>query len=171
MTTPRHMITFSVDDSRFVYRIGGVILHNDRVLCQRADRVNPPYWFLPGGRAELHEPAAVTLRREIEEELALTPTIVRPLALIENFFSTSTRTVHEIGFYFLLDFPPDAYIYQQSSFILRDGDNSHDDEGTLLYFDWLPLADIEQTPLYPIALYPILRQPPETFQHIVHQEI
>ncbi|GHO44218.1 NUDIX hydrolase [Ktedonospora formicarum] len=167
---PRHMITFSLDGARFLYRVVGIIIHNEHVLCQRADRVSPPHWFLPGGRAELLEPAMTTLRREIEEELALTPTVERPLALIENFYSTPDRAIHEIGFYFLLSFPSDAYIYQRSSFVLRDGDSSQEGEADLLYFDWLPLADIEHAPLYPLVVCPLLRQLPETFQHIVYQE-
>ncbi|GHO53477.1 NUDIX hydrolase [Ktedonobacter robiniae] len=170
MVPPRHMITFATDGILFVYRVGGVILHNGRVLCQRAARTTPPYWFLPGGRAELLESAATTLQREVEEELDLTPTIVRPLAIIENFFGQQPRATHEIGLYFLLGFPEDAYIYQQSSLALRDKDGSRASSNEeLLYFDWLPLEEIERAPLYPRALHTLLKNLPEHFQHIVSQ--
>lgn len=64
MQTPRTMITFKEHGTRFTYRIGGIALHNNRVLLQYADEAEP-FWFLPGGRAEIYEPAQETLKLTI----------------------------------------------------------------------------------------------------------
>lgn len=63
----RRMITFDEDNIRFTNRVVGIAYDGDRVLLHRA--VADDFWALPGGRAELLEAAADTLRREMREEL------------------------------------------------------------------------------------------------------
>ena len=63
----RHIITFKPGDIRFTYRVGGILLQHEHVLCQSAGEEG--FWFLPWGRAEVGEPARVTLLRETQEEL------------------------------------------------------------------------------------------------------
>ena len=53
MHTPRTMITFKPGGIRFTFRVGGILIHNEHVLCQAAS--DEDSWFLPGGRAELGE--------------------------------------------------------------------------------------------------------------------
>jgi ADP-ribose pyrophosphatase YjhB (NUDIX family) len=63
----RRMITFDEDHVRFTNRIVGIAYDGDRVLLHRA--ITDDFWALPGGRAELLETAAETLRREMREEM------------------------------------------------------------------------------------------------------
>ena len=51
MHTPRTMITFKPSEIRFTYRVGGILIQNEHVLCQAASSEN--FFFLTGGRAEL----------------------------------------------------------------------------------------------------------------------
>ncbi len=51
MLPPRTMITFKPAEIRFTYRVGGILIHHEHVLCQAASEED--FWFLPGGRAEL----------------------------------------------------------------------------------------------------------------------
>ena len=64
---PRQMIRLQAATGSFNYRIVGVAVRGDEVLLHRA--VTDDFWALPGGRAELLEPAEATLRREMREEL------------------------------------------------------------------------------------------------------
>src|SRR6266487_1923123 len=112
-TIKRRMITFRENGNRFTYRIAGIALHNGRMLFQRADDSPVQFWFLPGGRAELHETSIETLMREIQEELGVEVIIERLLYVVENFFEYPHNPHHEIGFYFLISFPPDSYLYSQ----------------------------------------------------------
>ena len=63
------MITIDHDDRRFHYRVVGVAVHNDAVLLHQGE--GDDFWTLPGGRAEIGEPAAQTLKREMQEELGV----------------------------------------------------------------------------------------------------
>ena len=54
---------------QFNYRVVGIVIHNGRVLAHRGE--DEGFWTLPGGHAELLEPAALTLKRELREELGI----------------------------------------------------------------------------------------------------
>ena len=67
--------------SAFVADAGRVLL----VQQQRtAERSAPAYWLLPGGGVEFREPLAEALLREVREELGLSITVDRPIALVES---------------------------------------------------------------------------------------
>src|SRR5437660_10456894 len=141
MDASRTMITFKSARTRFTYRVGGILLHNGHVLCEAATEQG--FWFLPGGRAELGESAATTLSREMQEELGVTVKIERLLYVVENFFSHFRSSEHELGLYFLITAPADADFFQS-----LDPFTHVDEEGSLLRFDWLHIARLEEIPLY-----------------------
>ena len=160
MDTSRTMITFRSAEMRFTYRIGGILIHREHVLCQAATREN--FWFLPGGRAELGESATVTLLREMQEELGVTVKIERLLYIVENFFTDTHSSSHELGLYFLMTAPADSYLYQSLETF------THIDEvGDQLCFDWLPIAQLTDLPLYPPFFQNALQKIPEQTMHIV----
>ena len=51
----------------FNLRVAAVIIHDQKVLLCTVDGLG--YWFLPGGRVRLGEPAQRALVRELAEEL------------------------------------------------------------------------------------------------------
>ena len=160
MHTPRTMITFKPAEIRFTYRVGGILIHNEHVLCQAA--AEEVFWFLPGGRAELGESASVTLLREMQEELGVVMKIERLLYVVENFFTDPNDSWHELGLYFLITAPLDSYLTQSLETIMRV-----DEAGNHLRFDWLPIAQLEAFPLYPPFFQKALQEIPE---HTVHFE-
>lgn len=142
MHTPRTMITFKAGEIRFTYRIGGILIQQEHVLCQADSRQD--FSFLPGGRAELGETASVTLLREMQEELGVIMKIERFLYVVENFFTDPNDTWHELGLYFLMTAPKDSYLNKSLETIKRV-----DEVGNHLRSDWLPIAQLETFPLYP----------------------
>jgi ADP-ribose pyrophosphatase YjhB (NUDIX family) len=160
MGSSRHLITFKPAEIRFTYRVGGILIQHEHVLFQSAS--NEDFWFLPGGRAEVGEPARVTLLREMQEELGLAVQIERLLYVIENFFTDANGPWHELGLYFLMSAPADSFLTQSLETF------THLDEvGTPLRFDWLPIARLEAFPLYPPFLQKALQDIPA---HPVHIE-
>ena len=63
MNAPRYLITFKPGEIRFTYRVGGILMQREHVLCQSAGEEG--FWFLPGGRAEVGESARASLLREM----------------------------------------------------------------------------------------------------------
>jgi ADP-ribose pyrophosphatase YjhB (NUDIX family) len=157
----RHMITFDRDNIRFTNRIVGIAYDGDRVLLHRA--VTDAFWALPGGRAELLETAAETLRREMREEMAEEVTVERLVWIAENFFEYNGRAHHEIGFYFLMHLPIDSPLRDQPSFLGQEGDMP-------VYFEWHPIDTLENVVLYPTFLRTGLKSIPVGVVHIIHTD-
>ena len=80
-----------------------VIVSDGRILAMRDER--SPYYDLPGGRVRMGETAERAVIREAEEELRVTPRIVRPLWLNQSFFTEDVDHLryHEICVYYLTD--------------------------------------------------------------------
>ena len=159
MHTPRTTITFKSGDIRFNYRVGGILIQHEHVLCQTASREN--FFFLPGGRAELGEAASVSLLREMQEELGVLMKIERLLYVVENFFTEPNDSWHELGLYLLMTAPAGSYLNQNLEPITRV-----DEVGNHLRFEWLPIAQLETFPLYPPFFQKALKQIPECTIHI-----
>lgn len=162
MHTPRTMITFKPDEIRFTFRVGGILIQHEHVLCQLASKED--FWFLPGGRAEMGESASVTLLREMQEELGVHMNIERLLYVVENFFIDPDDSWHEFGLYFLMTAPAGSYFYQSLDPIQRV-----DEVGNHLHFDWLPIAHLEELLLYPLCFQKALKEIPEHTVHIVER--
>jgi ADP-ribose pyrophosphatase YjhB (NUDIX family) len=160
MYTSRTMITFKPGEIRFTYRVGGILIRNEHILCEADSSQN--YFFLPGGRAELGEAASATILREMQEELGVLMEIERLLYVVENFFADPNNISHELGLYFLMTAPADSYLNQSLETI-----NRVDEVGNQLRFDWLPIAQLETFPLYPPFFQKALQEIPE---HTVHIE-
>lgn len=154
------MITFKKDNFRFVYRVVGVALYNDQVLLHIAGKND--FWSLPGGRGELLETAEDTLIREMKEELDEEIQVERLIWIVENFFTESDKSYHEIGLYFLMNFPAQSQIYRKNSFKRYEGKS-------VLRFKWHPLNTLEQLEIYPGFLKKSLKSIPEKIEHIVYR--
>ncbi|HTI15304.1 MAG TPA: NUDIX hydrolase [Dictyobacter sp.] len=165
MNTPRTMITFKQGNSKFTYRIGGIVIHNRHVLFQRATLdPNDLFWFLPGGRAELGESAEETLKREMQEELGEAIQIQRLLYIVENFF-VHTTVHHELGMYFLMALPTDSYLLQTPGPYVRDDEN-----GLPMIFEWLPIDHLSQLAVRPAFLRNSLQSLSIQTTHIVQMD-
>ncbi len=158
----RRMITFDEGPLRFVNRVVGIAYDRERVLLHRA--VHDDFWALPGGRAELLETAAETLRREMREELNEDVEVERLVWMAENFFEHVGRVYHEIGFYFLMHLPTDSPLREKIQPFYGDED------GIQLVFEWFPVKILEQVRLFPTFLRAGLKNLPISTVHIVHTD-
>ncbi|MBE2234293.1 MAG: NUDIX domain-containing protein [Anaerolinea sp.] len=154
------MITFTQDNTRFTCRIVGVAIDQGRVLLHKAADDN--FWALPGGRAELREEAAATLRREMIEELQIQVDVVRLLWLVENFFQYRGLDFHELGLYFLMRVPADWPRRMENGPFLGY------EQGVQLFFQWFPLEALPAMRVYPSFLASGLQDLPASPQHVVH---
>ena len=163
MSITRTMITFQEGSTKFTYRIGGIAIHNGRVLFQRAT-LDPAriFWFLPGGRAEIGESARETLEREMLEEMGEKVHVGRLLYIVENFFADAKKH-HELGLYFAMSLPADSFYLQEMGTIVRE-EAGFD---LPIIFDWLPLSHLTEMNIQPDFFRKALLQLPEQPTHMV----
>jgi ADP-ribose pyrophosphatase YjhB (NUDIX family) len=156
------MITFDRPTGRFGYRVAGIAVHAGHVLLHRA--ATDSFWSLPGGRCELQESSGLALARELREECATPVTVERLVWVAELFFGPVERRWHELGFYYLVSFPPGSpWLDVNTTFAGAE-------ESLPLVFQWFPLAAAAQLPLYPLFLRSRLHRLPPAVEHIVSDE-
>ena len=117
-----------------------------------------PYYYLPGGRVKLKETAEHAIVREIEEELCVTPRIIRPLWLNQGFFTEDVDKLnyHEICIYFLLDISGTDLMKRGERFTLRERNHIHE-------FEWLSFERLRTEYFYPVFLKTEISSLPEQF--------
>lgn len=138
-------VTFRSPQARFNLRAAAVILHEGKILAMMDD--NSPYYYLPGGRIQLHETAEAAVLREVREELAIEARIVRPLWLNQGFFNEDVihEDFHEICVYFLMDVSGTELLARGESFLQQEGRRTH-------RFSWLPIDQLQDFYFYPLFL-------------------
>lgn len=136
-------ISFKVDSEKFNYRVCAMIISNKKILAMHDER--SPYFYLPGGRVEMGETAEHAVVREVEEELGITPKIVRPLWLNQAFFTEDVDKLnyHELCVYFLMDISHTDILSKGDKFSLKEGNRTHT-------FEWLDFERLKDEYFYPL---------------------
>jgi 8-oxo-dGTP pyrophosphatase MutT (NUDIX family) len=153
------MVSFERHGAKFTYRAAAVILDANRVLLTKG--VNDDFWYLPGGRIELLEPARDALAREMVEELGLEVWIDRLVWTVENFFEFDGRRIHELGLYFLVELPQDCMVFRKAEFAGLE-------ERYPIVFRWFDLQSIADLEIYPAFLRKALADLPASPEHVVN---
>ena len=118
-------ISFKHEDQKFNYRVCAVILSENKILAMHDER--SPYFYLPGGRVAMGETAELAVIREVQEELGITPRIIRPLWLNQAFFTEDVDALryHELCIYFLMDITDTDLLSRDKNFTTNEGDRIH----------------------------------------------
>ena len=138
-------LTFKSETGIFNYRVCAIILHDGKILATKDQ--NSPYYYLPGGRVKLHEPAENAIVREVREELDVEPKIVRPLWLNQGFFTEDVTGVrfHELCLYYLVDVSETGLLARGECFTMLENGRPH-------YYEWIPLSRLQSEYLYPLFI-------------------
>jgi ADP-ribose pyrophosphatase YjhB (NUDIX family) len=163
---PDYDIVFDRDKLRFNFRIVGICIDRGRVLLQQVKGTD--WWFMPGGRCALDEPARDCLKREMKEELDADAEIGRLVWVVENFFDLNSRSYHELSMFFLVEFVENTRILGENEFTVMDDGAA----GGLVPVTstWHRLEDLENVPLFPAFLRAGLQHLPAGTQHIVQRD-
>ena len=135
-------ISFNTGNDKFNYRVCAMIISNGKILAMRDERA--PYYYLPGGRVAMGETAENAVIRELQEELGVTPKILRPLWLNQAFFTEDVDKLryHEICIYFLMDITDTALLSRGEHFTTKEGTRTHN-------FEWLAFEQLKDEYFYP----------------------
>ena len=142
-------ITIDVDDYKLNVRAAGVMIHNGKILVHR--NVNSDHYALIGGRVEIGESSANTIKREIKEELGKDIEITGYISTIENFFEMKGSKYHEIMFVHKIGF-----INEEDRKIEYTMKNIEGKD--YLQYEWIELDKIDEYPLLPRAVKHVLKE-------------
>ena len=149
-------ISYVLENEKFNYRVCAIIISDGKILAMHDER--SPYYYLPGGRVQMGETAEHAVIREVEEELNISPEIIRPLWLNQSFFTEDVDKLnyHEICIYFLMDISETELLEKGERFTLQEGRHIH-------YFEWLSFERLSEEYFYPIFLKTGIFNFPEQF--------
>ena len=136
-------ISYVCEKQKFNYRVCAIMLSDGKILAMHDER--SPYFYLPGGRVKLGETAEQAVVREVQEELGVTPRILRPLWLNQA-----------LCIYFLMDISETGLLKKGASFTLTEGKHTH-------FFEWLAFDRLKDEYFYPQFLKTEIYHLPEVF--------
>ena len=138
-------LSFKCDNKKFNYRVCAMIISDNRILAMHDER--SPYFYLPGGRFAMEETAEQAVIREVQEELEITPKIIRPVWLNQAFFTEDVDNLryHELCIYFLMDVSETDLLNNGDTFTKTEGNHIH-------VFEWLEFSRLKDEYFYPLFL-------------------
>ena len=142
-------ITIDVGEYKLNVRAAGVMIHNGKVLVHK--NMNSNHYALIGGRVEIGENSADTVRREIKEELGKNVQITGYVSTIENFFEMKGSKYHEIMFVHKIEFTDEDD--KKIEYTMKNLEGKD-----YLQYEWIELSKIDQYPLLPEAIKEVLKQ-------------
>ena len=142
-------LTLDVEDYKLNIRAAGIVVHNGKVLLHRNLESN--HYALIGGRVEIGEDSATTLKREINEELGKDIDITGYVSTIENFFEMEGSKYHEIMFVHKIEFSKEEDKQIEQTLKNLEGKEN-------LQYEWIDINEIDQYPILPKAVKSILKE-------------
>jgi len=134
-------ITFNTGAGFFIYKVGAIIIHDNKVLMVKSE--NSPFYYTVGGRANFGETSEAAVLREIYEETNVHFEIDRLAFVHENFYIAdflNNEPCHEIALYYLMKQSDDIDKIECNSV----GINNYKES-----LHWLPLSELSNFHLYP----------------------
>ena len=148
---------FTHDGLTFMYRVGGIAIHDGQVLVEHA--VGKGFCFVPGGRVEFGESAVAALRREATEELGEPAEVGRLLIVADNFFELDGRRYQEVNLYFLIELDENSPI--------RCRDSRFAGAESSIVLEWIPIDHLERANLKPEFLREHVRDLPSAPLYVI----
>ena len=142
-------ITIDVDNYKLNVRAAGVMIHNGKILVHR--NINSDHYALIGGRVEIGENSADTIKREIKEELGKNIEIKGYISTIENFFEMKGSKYHEIMFVHKIEFTNEDD--KKIEYTMKNIEGKD-----YLQYEWIEINKIDEYPLLPRAVKEVLKE-------------
>ena len=142
-------ITIDVGEYKLNVRAAGVMIHNGKVLVHK--NMNSNHYALIGGRVEIGENSADTVRREIKEELGKDVQITGYVSTIENFFEMKGSKYHEYMFVYQAEF-------KEAEDKKIEEELKNEEGKDYLKYIWLDLDNINEQPILPQVVKEILKE-------------
>lgn len=158
------MLTIKNHKGVFKVRVAGVMRKENKILLLNEPLVGN-YWFLPGGRAEMHETTHETLTRELEEEMRGKPVVGDLLWVTEHFFTLNQIAYHTLEFYYTFTLQGAHPLLTQDTYYAE-----RPEDGVIKQFNfrWFAPDEIASADVRPPCLKKILLDPPHDSPAVRH---
>lgn len=149
--------TFRTKEGRFNYRVGAIIINDNKILMVKNSR--DPYYYSVGGRVHMNETMEEAVVREVYEETGVHFEIDSLGFIHENFFKlmATGEIFHELSMYYYMK-PIDDY-----SLVCK----SLTEDGVEEKLEWIPFEELLSTNIYPRFFRSEKLCPNGTVKHIV----
>jgi ADP-ribose pyrophosphatase YjhB (NUDIX family) len=152
------MISYKNEESRFIFRVAGLIFHDEKLLVHRMKKDD--FYALPGGRVEMMENTEITIVREMKEELNIDVKVSRLLWIGEQFFEDNGEKFHELCFYYGLECN-DKNLNTKDS-VFETIEDSREFE-----FKWVPISKLKDEEFYPLFIKDRICELPTSIEKFV----
>ncbi|MGL4911044.1 MAG: NUDIX hydrolase [Romboutsia sp.] len=151
-------LTFHTSEGRFNYRVGAIIIKNNKLLVVTNRKAS--YFYSVGGRVNYNETCEEAIKREVREELGIDMDIDRAIFFHEQFFDEkdSKEHFHEIAMYYLMKVPDNISDINCCSV----AENGIEEE-----FTWLPIDSLSNYTIFPTFFTTELLDLPKNLKSIV----
>lgn len=129
-------ILFDVDGVLFSYRVGGVLIKDNKILLTKGG----DDYSLPGGHSQIGETSQETIVREFKEETGLDVEQLNVISTYENFWKWGDKNCHQLCIYYRLK------IINENQELVPNPDTSD------TKYIWLELEELKNINLYPIGI-------------------
>ncbi len=155
-------INFLKNETIFNYRVAAIIRYNNKILVQKDTEA--PYYSLIGGRCKIRESSIEAILREFKEETGLDATFLKPLAIIENFFTLAfnQKKFHEILIIHELKLKDEKIDIHK---ILNSVEDTKKDRIT---YHWISIDNLKKASFKPEIVLDILDS--QEFKHIINKD-
>ena len=158
-------ILYKEKDFVFSYRVGGILIHDGRILLQKP--LHDDYSII-GGHVAAMETTAETLKREFAEELHADVEVGEMMAVGEIFFPWGGRPCHQISLYYRVELTDPTAIPLRGSFF---GYDDLDNQRINLEYCWISLEELASIRVYPQELVPHIVSGTGEILHFVSRQI
>ena len=129
-------ILFDVDGALFSYRVGGVLIKDDKILLTK----DGDDYSLPGGHSQIGETSRETIIREFKEETGLDVEPLNVISTYENFWKWDNKDCHQLCIYYKLK------MVDETKELVPNPDTKG------IEYVWFELEKLKSINLYPIGI-------------------
>ena len=147
-------ILFDIDGVLFSYRVGGVLIKDNKVLLTK----NGDDYSLPGGHSQIGETSRETIIREFKEETGLDVEPINVISTYENFWKWDDKDCHQLCIYYKLKMVDEA----------KELVPNPDTKG--IEYVWLELEKLKSINLYPIGISAHISNNITDTTHFIYKE-
>jgi ADP-ribose pyrophosphatase YjhB (NUDIX family) len=153
-------LTFKITQGKFNYRVGAIIIRDQKVLMIKND--DAPYYYSVGGRVKFNETSEEAVVREVFEETGIKLEIEGLAFIHEHFFNEeiTKEHYHELAFFYLMK------VESNMNFTC----NSYGEQGAKEHLHWLPIENLDKYHLFPEFFKTKLLESINGIEHVISKE-